>query len=244
MILFLNHRRENNLGDLYSSPQLYFDFGPGAVAADITEEMNSGELSRSADAIIYGGGTLAGRAQRHAVKPGTLKILWGGGVTTRGMLAAQPRGHNAKGFTLYGRRDSGFKEGEFVPCVSCMHPAFDRGYPVQHEVVYYGHSVYSPLEGRTPRMLNHGAPLRSVIELLGSAETVVTSSYHGMYWALLLGRKVVTIPFGSKFYQTPWPVQLLREVPPDPWRHGRSFDILKQCRDLNQKFYQRVLEVI
>ena len=38
------------------------------------------------------------------------------------------------------------------------------------------------------------------IEFIGSGDVVVTNSYHGAYWATLLGKVVVAFPWASKFY--------------------------------------------
>jgi len=45
--------------------------------------------------------------------------------------------------------------------------------------------------------------LDEVIAYIASGATVVTSSYHSMYWGFLLGRNFVSVPFGSKFFGLP-----------------------------------------
>jgi hypothetical protein len=152
-------------------------------------------------------------------------------------------------FHLVGVRDwdTGYR---WVPCASCMHSAFDKEYKITNEVVWFEHKkrlidnkVFDKFP--TPRMLNTGQNLEQIIEFLGSAETVVTNSYHGVYWATLLKRKVVCIPWGSKF-------NMFKHIPTianeKNWESLISKataynDALKDCREANQNFYNDVIKL-
>jgi hypothetical protein len=49
------------------------------------------------------------------------------------------------------------------------------------------------------------ASLADVCAFLGSGRCVLTNSYHGAYWAALLGREVLVFePWNSKWLLTPW----------------------------------------
>ncbi|MGF1635377.1 MAG: hypothetical protein ACFCVE_16135 [Phycisphaerae bacterium] len=103
---------------------------------------------------------------------------------------------------LVGVRDWG-QPFDWVPCVSCLSPAFDDPGEPEHDVVVYRHK--DPKSDRIPRdlgwpSLTNRAGFNEVIRFLKSGRTVVTSSYHGVSWATLLGRKVVVCsPFSSRF---------------------------------------------
>ena len=81
------------------------------------------------------------------------------------------------------------------------------------------------------------------IAFIGSCETIVTNSYHGIYWALLLGKKVISVPFASKFYGIspdlthcpPWDIDIdAAQAPEDPKAY------LRECRDLNKQFGKKI----
>lgn len=42
-------------------------------------------------------------------------------------------------------------------------------------------------------LTNSAMNLETAVSFLGSSEVVLTTSYHGLYWATLLGRKVIVL---------------------------------------------------
>jgi len=98
--------------------------------------------------------------------------------------------------------------------------------------------LLSPLnwaKGIGPHMTNLAGDMEEVIAFLASGEVVVTSSYHGAYWARLLGRKVALLPRGSKFWHLP-------PAPPRdrPWVPG----MLKAHKEINRAFFREVLDLM
>ena len=91
-------------------------------------------------------------------------------------------------------------------------------------------------------MNNSSCPPKQAIDFIASGETVVTSSYHGVYWAQLMGRKVICIPFNDKFttfQHAPtiaesdnWPSHVRRAMGTQP--------LLDEYRALNISFAQKV----
>jgi len=150
-------------------------------------------------------------------------------------------------FTLIGMRDymSGY---QWVPCASCMHPAFDKEYEVTNDVIWFEHKKQLLKAGEmgtnpVPRFANSGNNFDQIISILGSAETVVTNSYHGVYWATLLNKRVVCVePWSSKFYGFKHTPKYSRikdwtEVAKDAKRYPSA---LEECRDANRKFWEKV----
>lgn len=94
----------------------------------------------------------------------------------------------------------------WTPCASCMHPALQKKYEIKNEMIWFEHKKqlikgveFGP--NPIPRFVNSGGNIEQTIELLGSAETIITNSYHGAYWGILLGKRVyVVAPWSSKFY--------------------------------------------
>jgi hypothetical protein len=71
-----------------------------------------------------------------------------------------------------------------------------------HERVYYHHAQYSFVvdgdDGKVPSMDNSEKSVPEVLRHLCSGASVVTSSYHGALWGMLLGRKVVVVNAHSR----------------------------------------------
>ena len=181
------------------------------------------------------------------------RILWGAGYNTRdsdedSYTASYPNYLNQ--YHLVGIRDWE-SDYRWVPCASCMHPAFDREYKITNEIVWFEHKkrlldnkCFDALPA--PRMINSGQNLEQILEFLGSAETVITNSYHGVYWATLLRRKVVCIPWGSKFNMFKHPPTFATET---NWvekiEEAQVYQsALVECRQANIDFYEEVKKII
>lgn len=101
-------------------------------------------------------------------------------------------------FNIVGIRD--FNQGyDWVPCVSCMSKEFDIDREIKHEFVVFSHEKFKIKVDSFPHMTHNTENLRDVINFLGSGQTILTSSYHGAYWGMLLGRRVIAFPFSTKF---------------------------------------------
>jgi hypothetical protein len=104
-----------------------------------------------------------------------------------------------------------------------------------------------PVAGDLPTLTND-RPLAEIVAFLASAEVVLTDSYHGVYWATLLCRRVVCVPYSSKFHGFHCPPAYSRERGAD-WR-----DVAKQAqvypealalhRETTRAFAERVRAVI
>lgn len=249
--IFNIHRTDKtNVGDLASSPAKYFEFLEDAEVKDIGYCKNVGLLENKS--LVIGGGGLLGtdffdkRIEIIRQAKAKHKILWGAG-------------HNAhdskeiimpdflKSFDLVGVRDYG-TEYEWVPCVSCLSPLFDLAYEVKYDVVVYDQVKHAQinLPGIT-KMSNDVNDFAKVVEFLGSAELVITSSYHGAYWATLLGKKVLLMNvFSSKFYGYKHPIQVVSE---EDWQEKAKEakvypEALQECRKANYAFAEKVEKLI
>lgn len=107
-------------------------------------------------------------------------------------------------FDLVGVRDYA-QQYEWVPCASCMHPALRKQYTIKNDVIWFEHKkqLIKSTEFGTdpiPRFINSGDNIEQTIELLGSANTIITNSYHGAYWGTLLKKRVIVVDaWSSKF---------------------------------------------
>jgi hypothetical protein len=242
-----------NVGDWYCSPIRYFDFGE-VQSSDI----KSPRIEPGDRVIVGGGGLISVNFQRHMERLRDLRtrmralVAWGigeslindkgGGLVDRW---SGPLPGYLRSFDLVGVRDYG-TEYRWVPCASCMLEHFDRDFPIEHEVCIYEHKrIPIPIEG-PPRRSNDGNDIDGTLAFLGSAELVITNSYHGAYWAMLLGRKVIAIPNLSKMYGFRHPPVVCA---PDEWRERRKDavayeNILEDCRSSNRSFYEDVRNLV
>ena len=209
-------------------------------------------LEKDYDLLIGGGGLLyqGFRDTLQTMLSGARRsIFWGGGSNTHGGDDLEDDCRLLSEMDLVGVRDYGLPF-RWVPCVSCMHGNFDKQIDRQSEVVVYEHQDYPidlPGGADFPRMDNRESDFTKLIRFLGSAEQVITSSYHGAYWATLLGCKVVvTNSFSSKFKRFRHaPVISSSEEVYDSLKQARNYpDALLECRAANNDFAKDVAELL
>ncbi|MGW9332737.1 polysaccharide pyruvyl transferase family protein [Bosea sp. NPDC055594] len=275
MAKYLNlHRlKTENIGDLMCAPVLYFPELKDSARAEIrgfhreegytTEERKSwlDQVQSSENIIVGGGGLLEIDYFRDSVKaifsqknPKAKTIFWGGGhnnwIISDWRRLKQVINLKDMPFDLVGVRDAGHPY-DWVPCVTCMHEVFDKKFDTSREVVVYAHSATLANENFRKTLptglpiLTNNKPFDEVIAFLGSAELILTDSYHGLYWGTLLGKRVVAFPTSSKFYDVMHPAPLCA---PSDWRRfaplAKTYPgALAECREANRSFLQKVLNV-
>ncbi len=244
-ISFRHLRNTRNIGDFACSPYDYFDWDD----ATVSDLRDPGEAY---DIGIYGGGKIFGGL---ASQPGidhaaTAHIAWG--VSTVQSFPISRKYTRARALCdLIGTREWGDSRYEFAPCASCMSPLFDRVIVPEHDVVFYNHAGKTDSQGITipenmPRLSNNCGSLAEALAFIASGRTVVSNSYHGVYWAMLMGRRTICIPFSRKF-------SAYRFAPhyatPKNWcdRLGQGRDapkMLEFCRAATMEFKTSVDEII
>jgi len=247
----LHRKTKNNIGDYLCNPSRYFEF----------TNLESGEIRRNNfditdSALIIGGGGLIHKSFNKNIiasieKKPKVTALWGVGhnFTERHVSKAQEYPWYPKWLencNLIGIRDYVKDRLDYyLPCVTCMHSAFDKTYNIQHDYVYYTHAYKSnlqPEQVKYPFMQNNESDMNKVIKFLGSADTVITDSYHGAYWAQLLGKKVIVKSWSVKFDYLKHPVKYITsmktpDLPTDI--QPPSDEYLEECRELNINFYHK-----
>jgi len=235
---------ETNVGDLYCDPLRYFSFGDrDVVEIDIDDKDCFREIPLGATVVVGGGGLLDARRKwnrnlRRLFSRNRV-IIWGAGSNTHyDRKIGRPL--DLTKATFVGVRDynSPFKH---VPCASCMLPDLDREIGLQREVCVYEHKnvpIDHPALAGVDRMDNGTDDIAGVLRFLNSSAAVVTNTYHGAYWSLLLGKRVVLYEkFSSRF--DGFPVNLAAftgnlEADLDQTQPCESY--LEYCRGANQWF--------
>lgn len=271
-IVNVHRNDETNIGDSAASPSLYIPWLRHAEIVDIEGSAFPETAKTFADAaVIYGGGGVlfdGDRALRHfganmdalhGSSPKAL-VLWGAGHNQLDGQRIVLQSFLAK-YDLVGIRDYPTAAVEnfdpryhWVPCASCLHPEFDKEHPIEHEVVVYRHKGIEgddldfPIDDPAiPVRQNKGNDAAAAIQFLASGETVVTNSYHGAYWGILAGRKVIVVnPFSTKFLGLKHAVPM---VPADDWRRAMNEAVaypeaLEECRTANICFAGLVRQLL
>lgn len=249
-IAYIHHLKISNIGDIMSAPYFYFKFSDQKDGRlfDLYSVFPDIEY----DVAVFGGGAIAGNMAVYGVHQrirARYKIGWGIGRTIRGITRRSKTPHPyPNDLALLGIRDwfkSMPRGADWVPCSSCMHPGFDKSYEATREAVgFFNGHMPIPQTG-LHHMTNRSGKIEKVLDFLGSAETVVTNSYHGAYWAALLGRKVAIVgAYSSKFFDYKWRIKV---TDVSGWRQAKlaSFpEALPEARLANQLFYEKVMGLI
>jgi len=243
-----------NVGDLVPSPLSYFKFPIPSEkvcvsAYDISEV--SGKF------IIYGGGGLL-----HLPAPdyygGIMQFLeeicdlsqwlvsWGIGHNVHYSKEINYPQSFLKKFILHGVRDFNQTILPVVPCSSCMSPLIHHDYKIKQDIVVIGHKL-DAFTGYPTMVVDSGISMQEAIEFISSASLVVTNSYHGAYWGLLLNRKVVVFnPMSTKFYGLPTDI-ILSSI--DHWQKDMlkakpNKGFLAKCRKMNRDYHKQVCQLV
>lgn len=153
-----------------------------------------------------------------------------------------------RNFDLVGLRDYN-QQYQWVPCASCMHPALAKKYTIKNDVIWFEHKkqlVKSTDFGNDPipRFINSGNNIEQTIEILGSANIIITNSYHGAYWGTLLNKKVIVYePWSTKFFTMRHQPYMLSKN--ENWKHivdeVATYDnALHECVTANQEYWNKV----
>ena len=197
---FQHLRETSNIGDQACSPFDYFDWG-AATVSDVRKADTP-----AYDVGIYGGGKIFGGLAKYAGvrrDTGAINIAWGVGTVQSFPLSLRYAKARRR-MDLIGSRDFTDKRYTYAPCPSCMAQAFDAPAAPEHEVVFYAHAgktdmAKAAIPDGVPVLSNECDSFDQALAFIASGATVVSNSYHGVYWGLLTGRKVLCLPFSNKF---------------------------------------------
>lgn len=269
MIVNLHRMFTKNVGDLFCAPAQYFPLGDRmeilgwkqSECQDVeTRKLWKEKFQEASTIVVGGGGLLCSDFFKPGLdyifqekNPDTRVVIWGAGHNEwqlsdwRKIKCEIELPHP---YDLIGVRDFGHQH-EWVPCPSCLHPAFDAVTPPEHEVVLYAHEA-TLLNPKTRAVLptefptlSNSADFETAIKFLSSGDLVLTDSYHGLYWATLLGRRVIAFPTSSKFYDVKHAAPL---CDPRDWQRFANLAVryplaLRECRDANTRFYEKVMQL-
>jgi len=148
------------------------------------------------DIIIFGGGGFGwSNISRNNLKKVCEKynfIWWGAGTHKFTVYDEIIKKYMQKAM-LTGFRDYNQPGIPYLPCVTAKIPLFQKNYEIKnvYVLIEHKHQMNKAMAAHGFPTLTNYAPLSEIIELIGSCETVITSSFHVAYWGLLMNKKVL-----------------------------------------------------
>ncbi len=262
-VVNINRIDSNNIGDYYSAPALYFNIlieNKLDIYDYKSEEKSIREnwvQSISNNALIIGGGGLLNRGSfslqmqlfQDLNAKGKKTVLWGVGHNSKNksnFKAGIPYNIDTKKFGIVGVRDYNRNEN-WVPCVSCMHSIFNKKYASQQEIGIIYHKKTIKKKSLLQKLntfpsTTNTKSLEDMIHFIGKTETIITDSYHAMYWATLLEKKVLCVPNSSKFFEFKYPpiITSFSEFERDIKKAKSYTGVLEDCKEKNILFAKKV----
>ena len=242
-----------NSGDWHSPPFRYFP----ELGSNTLEATDKKTIPEQSLVVIGGGGLISPKPAFQHIRrlfKKNICIGWGLGENqidnkNSGYLSPDtPQLFPSwlQDFDLIGLRDKNSPH-QHIPCASCLHPAFDNPAASKYEIGFYLHKRIPLPVGNFPYITNDGNNIEEKINFIAQCEVIISNSYHGVYWAMLLNKKVICCPFGTKFFGLH---NQLRHCP--PWNIEMTNldelishdNYLQQCRKKNITFSKKVLELI
>jgi len=268
-VINIHRFNEKNVGDYYCAPHLYFKELEGKVL-DISDlrsrkknVTNNFVEEVSQKAIVIGGGGLLNikhfktqmKLFEELSKRGKKIVIWGAGhneIDYDNYLKTKRYWIGLKHIGISGTRDFSHKQkDEWVPCVSCLNRIFDKSYNIEQEVgLLFNHKSIKDnnLKAKYKEypISSNTSSLKEMVNFIGKSETVVTNSYHAMYWAILMQRKVIAIPTTSKFFDFKYkvPISTFKDFKSELKNTKKHDGVLDECREINIQFSKKVFEYL
>lgn len=259
------HRYDpGNAGDFYCAPHHYYQPLKGKILDIFQYQSKEEELRKEwADLIIerslvIGGGGLLNlsafqkqmRLFESLKERGKKTVVWGAGHNALHTKKVHSYNVDPKNFGLFGTRDFSMPN-EWVPCVSCKHPIFDDAGESKQEFGVLLHKKNLKRPGILKKVqdlphITNQDQFEDIINFIKSSEYIVTDSYHGMYWSILLGKKVISVPTTSKFYDFKYKTPIATfENFEDKFADAKAYSgVLDECREINDTFADKVFDYL
>ena len=269
--VFVYGAKTNYLGDKASCPMRYFHFPGENWIMDIKQFRHETPpifgLGNRVNFILGGGGVLRlknfeaiKRISRLAKEYNGFSAIWSIGRNRKYKNSIQyPVGEIAdakclESYDFVGARDFSVCT-PYLPCSSCMIDSLQKhknSFP-KHKVVIYSHYLQRPILAQEDQAYPHINNMEcdfskadDHLSFIASGETVVTNSYHGAFWAMLMCRNVIVIPTSNRFEFFKYKPRMasydnwMEVVIKPPTVAPGSY--LEECRLLNTDFYELVMK--
>lgn len=253
---FINRVDGNNCGDMMACPLLYYyDYFKQYCIKRHDIRFIDYESISSSDVVILGGGGLLdyaesmNRAINRVLDIGAAVIAWAPGFNTHSQYCDRVKTPiHFERFALLGvRDDQNSLQLPYLPDVSCKLEGVRRSYTVCREVGIAAHKDY-PIEGLDLDVITNERSMDEILRFIGESGTIISNSFHMIYWAILMGKKTVCMaPFSSKFYSYRYKPEYCSGTLQDAVEcveKAQRYHVLEECVEMNDAFFQQVREII
>ena len=197
-----------NLGDWICCPYYYYEeyFSKYSCVLHSEWAVLWHEIEKG-DVVIVGGGGLLdnsdelNRVLNRIIEKCNNVIIWGAGThkyNENNIFSEKTASERImyERLALVGVRDYEHPSGlPYLPCVSCMNPAFltsQNDVPVTREIG----TIKSALESsfavqELPSFVTNAEPIGTVVNYILSSRAILVNSYHGAFWTMLMRKKAV-----------------------------------------------------
>ena len=256
-----------NAGDYWASPLHYYDFPFDTEQINFVEFCNAVGGNENLNhrllkdkIIVVGGGGLITPSENYLQNAldylinNNKVIIWALGSNT---AVYDNRFSwdfmNNSNIIMSGVRDivHGLKV-DYLPCVSAKHKVFDKY--IDNQIKGEGIGILEHVDIKVPiegvEKIKNNESIENIISFIESKEYLLTTTYHGLYWAQLLGKKVAYFNEGfdinSKFINIKNRVSLCN-------RHNYELvlensnsvnGLIKESRFLNDMFYKQLIKLV
>lgn len=259
------HRYDKiNVGDFYCAPHHYFE-NLSNTHLDISDfrsiqkkKSDNWVKEVSTKSLIIGGGGLLNirhfdmqmKLFEELCSKGKKTVIWGAGHND---IYNKKPSYNVdiNKFGLVGTRDYSIGKN-WVPCVSCLHPIFNTNYNIEQEVgIIFGKKTVKNNKTLLKQLKNYPSTsnitsLEEIVSFIGKTNTIITDSYHAMYWSFLLGKKVLAVPTTSKFFDFKYKpiITTYNDFENDISKAVSYSGLLEECREINFKFADKAFNYL
>ena len=260
----------NNAGDKFCSPHLYYKFDEYKIEhySGLSSRGSWNRINKSRNSIVIfgGGGIIDTNNDKHnhykKLEKSNMYFHWGSGSNKLNIknIDWKPAKNEInvhddilENFIFVGRRDyldKYYNNHEYVPCVSCKLEQLQNNYKVKRRIGIIQHMWLKQIRNLnypTITMNLSKYDISKIIKFIGESEIIVTGSFHGAYWSLLMKKKVIINgSWSSKFDTLKYkPVTLSKNIEDDIKKCIiPPTDYLEECIRLNDTFHSKILNTI
>ena len=264
-IVFTNVDFKGNVGDYWASPTHYYDFPFDYERVQFVHVCNNVRDNSDWDGVkdsivIIGGGGLIVTTEnylQHGLEnliKNNKCILWGiGSNTTVHDERMSWEFIKDKNIIMSGIRDTVHGVNvNYVPCVSSKHKVFDKY--IDNKVKGEGIGILEHVDYNVPiegiDKIKNNCSIEELIDFIESKEYLISTTYHGLFWSQLLGKKVCYFnedkDINSKFINLRNRVHICNRHNYEVMvKNSSNVDgLIKESRFLNDMFYKKLIKLV
>ena len=265
--IVFSHCDGRNAGDQLCTPLLYYNFGSEYATQKITLSLKPLPSFINNTVVIYGGGGIIDTSKDRNEYYKNLNqtntyIHWGSGANKLNLENVNWVVANTEkeldddvleNFAVVGRRDyipKYYPNHKYVPCVTCKIKQLKFHYDIKRRIGIVEHMWLHKIDlnyDKVNMSLDSNNTIEKLIRFIGESEIIITSSFHGCYWGLLMGKKVIIkCSWSSKFDTLKYkPTPMTNDIEEDIKRCKIAPQhYLDECIKLNDDFYEEVMGII